>query len=153
MDKLRLDSGLKKIEVNDNGDYITVNLSDGAFFDKFNNFLNWFYNKQDDVEKKCDELKAKYPEQEEESVDMHIHMFGDSAKLYRELCDEVCVELDKLFGERCCQKVFPGVESPGFELIIDFIDNITPLLQKYAVERNQKINARYNRNRKGARSK
>lgn len=153
MDKLRLDSGLKKIEVNDNGEYITVNLSDGAFFDKFNSFLNWFYKKQDDVEKKCDELKAKYPEQEDESMDRQIHMFGDSAKLYRELCDEVCVELDKLFGERCFQKVFPEVESPGFELIIDFIDNITPLLQKYAAERNQKINARYNRNRKGARSK
>ena len=29
---LRVDSGVKRIEVNDNGDYIAVNISDNSFF-------------------------------------------------------------------------------------------------------------------------
>ena len=50
------------------------------------------------------------------------------------------------------KKVYPDVQSPGFDLIIEFLDEITPLLKKFAAERNQYINTKYNRNRKGARS-
>ena len=36
---LRVDSGVKRIEVNDNGDYIAVNISDNSFFKRFDDFV------------------------------------------------------------------------------------------------------------------
>ena len=80
-------------------------------------------------------------------------MIVDTMQLYSELCRYTCAELDRLFGEGCCKKVFVGIKNPGIELIGDFFEQITPLLNQYAQERNKKINLMYNRNRKGARSK
>lgn len=153
MDKFRLDSGVKKIEVNDDGEYISINLSDSVFFDRFNNFIKWFNEKQVEAENRCNEISAKYEENSAEDEGFNFEEFSDTTKLYKELCENTCAELEKLFGDGCVRKVFPDVELPGFELIISFLDAITPLLQKYAKERNEKINTRYNRNRKGARKK
>lgn len=156
MDSLRLDSGVKKIEVNEEGEYISINLSDNAFFERFNGFINWFDKKQIDIEQKAAELQKKYPEQEtmgeETEIKFNFQQFDDYSKLYKEICDEVSKKLDDLFGAECLHKVFPDVQSPGFELICDFLDAVTPYLEKYAKKRNEKINTKYNRKRKGARS-
>lgn len=157
MDSLRLDSGVKKIEVNDAGEYISINLSDNTFFDRFNGFIDWFDKKQIEVEQKSAELKEKYPNDKSDGeadgkAKFNFEQFADYTKLYKEVCDDVSNRLDDLFGDNCLQKVFPDVQSPGFELIIDFLDAITPYLKKYAQERNEKINTKYSRNRKGARS-
>ncbi len=61
--------------------------------------------------------------------------------------------LDGLFGEGCCRKVFIGVETPGIELIGDFFEAITPLMQKFADERRDRISLMYNGRRKGAKSR
>lgn len=155
MEKLRIDSGVKKIEVNDAGEYITVNMADTTFFKRYSDFLTALEGKQTDVDAKADELSRKYPDAQIESDngDINVEMIADIVDLYKELCDWTSAELDKLFGAGCCRKVFPDVESPGFDLIVDFLDAINPILQKFANERNEKINLRYNRNRKGARSK
>lgn len=108
------------------------------------------------MEKKSVELAKKYSDKEigdEETANKFIfEKFADSITLYKEICDDVSKQLDSLFGEGCLQKVFPDVQSPGFELIIDFLDAITPYLKKYAKERGEKINLKYSRKRKGARS-
>lgn len=155
MEKIRIDTGVKKIEVNDAGECITVNVADTTFFKRYSDFLTALEGKQTEVDAKAAELARKYPGEqiENDSGDINVEMVADIVELYKELCDWTIVQLDKLFGAGCCMKVFPGVESPGLELIADFLDAINPILQKYAEERNEKINLRYNRNRKGARSK
>ena len=35
MDSLRVDSGIKNIEVNDNGDYISIPISDTSFYERY----------------------------------------------------------------------------------------------------------------------
>lgn len=154
MEKLRIDTGVKKIEVNDTGEYITVNMADNTFFTCYRDFLRRLDEKQLDIDRKAKEFPQKYPDEEkEESEEINIDMISDIVDMYKEVCDWTCAELDKLFGAGCCRKVFPDVESPGMDLIGDFLEAITPILQKFANERNEKINLRYNRNRKGARSK
>ncbi len=156
VEKLRLDSGIKKIEVNDDGEYISINLSDNTFFDRFNKFINWFDEKQVEVDKKSKELAEKYSKESEagenEEKDLNFEKITDLTSLYKDICDDVSKQMDNLFGDNCLRKVFPDVQSPGFELIIDFLDAIAPILKKYAQERNEKINLKYNRSRKGARS-
>lgn len=149
MDKLRVDSGIKKIEVNDNGDYISIPISDTTFYERFGTLIKNFEQKQVEIEQKSAALSEKHKDKEEFDADAII----DVTSLYAEICRYTCAELDNLFGGGCCRKVFVGIENPGIELIGDFFEQITPLLNQYAKERNQKINLMYSRNRKGARSK
>ena len=149
MDSLRVNSGIKNIEVNDNGDYISIPISDTSFFERFGEMMKNFERKQAEIEQKGKELSEKHKDKPNDDVDMIVDVFS----LYTDLCKDVCAELDKLFGEGCCRKVFVGVEIPSVELIGDFFEQIVPLLDQYAKERNQKINLMYNRNRKGARNR
>lgn len=149
MDKLRVDNGIKKIEVNDNGDFISIPISDAAFYERFGGMIKSFEQKQAEIEQKAAALSEKHKDKPFDDVDVTV----DSIQLYAELCRYTCGEIDRLFGEGCCRKVFLGITNPGIELIGDFFDQITPLLNQYAQERNKKINLMYNRNRKGARSK
>ncbi|MCM1219707.1 MAG: hypothetical protein NC321_16060 [Clostridium sp.] len=147
MDSLRVDSGIKKIEVNDNGEYIEIPISDTTFYEKFVTLLKRFEQKQADIEKQAVDLEEKHKDKPDNDADMII----DTVTLYSGLCKDICAELDSLFGDGCCRKAFVGIDTPSVELIGDFFEQITPLLQKYAQERNEKINLKYNRNRKGAR--
>lgn len=149
MDSLRVDSGIKNIEVNDNGDYISIPISDTSFYERFAVLMEDFEKKQEEVEKKVEALSEKHKDKPDVDAEAAIDMI----KLYSEICSYVCAELDKMFGEGCCRKVFVGIKNPGIELISDFFEKITPLLNKYAKERSQKINLMYSRSRKGARSK
>ena len=149
MDKLRVDSGIKNIEVNDNGDYISVPIRDTVFYQKFADIIKKFDNKQGDIDRRYAELEEKHKGKSDDDIDA----LSDSIDLYSALCKEICDDLDGLFGEGCCRKVFVGIQNPGVDLIGDFLDQITPLLNQYIEEQNQKINFKYNRNRKGARSK
>lgn len=42
MDSLRIDNGLKKIEVNDAGEYIEFSVLDNGFFRGFSELMQWF---------------------------------------------------------------------------------------------------------------
>lgn len=149
MDSLRVSSGIKKIEVNDNGDYIIIPVNDATFFDRYAEVIKSFEQKEIEYSKRTDELKEKHKDKSNNDTDSVI----DIATLYVDLCRDVCVELDKLFGEGSCKKIFPDVEYPNEILIGEFFEQITPLLNQYGKERSEKINLMYNRGRKGARSK
>lgn len=160
MDKLRAKTNVKTIEVNDAGECIYVDLSDNSFFERFRDFLIWIEKAQADIDRRTREFAEKYRKpsseitsEEDEADEINVEMVCDVVSLQSEVCRSACAELDKMFGESCCKKVFPGVEAPGFEYISDFLEQIVPLLQKYAEERNANINLKYSRSRKGARSK
>lgn len=146
---IRVDRGIEKIEVNDNGEYIEVTLNDPTFFERFGNFLKWLQNKQEELEKK-EKVAPVQPEEQTEEVD--IDRIIELSKERIEICRESCKALDGLFGEGCCRKVF-GDMLPDENCIADFIEQITPILQGMAKKRNEQIELRYNRNRKAAQGK
>lgn len=148
MDKLRVDSGIKNIEVNDNGDYISIPIRDTSFYQKFAELIKKFEKKQEDVDKRYADLAEKHKDKQQDDIDA----ISDSVNLYSDLCKEICDDLDGLFGEGCCKKVFLGVEHPGIDMIGDFLDQIAPFLNQYIEEQSNRISFKYNRNRKGARS-
>ena len=148
MDSLRVDSGIKNIEVNDNGDYISIPISDTSFYERFGTLIKCFESKQAEIEQRVKELSERHKDKLDDDTDMIV----GSIERYSRFCQDVCTELDKLFGDGCCRKVFVGIETPGIELIGDFFEQITPLINQYARERNERINLKYNRNRKGAQS-
>lgn len=153
--KLSINSGVKTIEVNDNGDYISIPMNDGAFYGRFKDFLAWLDAKQADMQKAPETAPQSATDAAEQGEDKPIDIGALSSALdtYTGLCKEICERLDALFGAGCCRKVFPGVEIPDFVLIDDFLEQITPILAEFAQERNERINLKYNSRRKGANSR
>lgn len=153
--ELRVDNGLRKVKVNDQGEYIEFSVNDSTFFDRFADLLAWVTKKHREIERhEAENVKSlrDTEEDEAEQSDFDAEVIRDLAKRRTEFYRECCQKLDILFGEGCCRKVFGDV-VPDDLLIEDFLEQITPILEKLGKERNDKLSLKYNRNRKGANSK
>lgn len=150
MDSLRIDNGLKRIEVNDAGEYIEFSVVDSEFYRAFFELLQWF-----DEQENRKEIKEM-----EEQGDKVIS--GDGSKINydaansvldirEKISKEACGNIDNIFGAESSRKIFGSI-VPDMYMIADFFEQIAPLIEKYAKERNQSINKKYSKSRKGAKS-
>ena len=48
--ELRVDNGIRKIGVNDNGDYIEISINDSSIFDRFADLMVWMKKKEKELE-------------------------------------------------------------------------------------------------------
>ena len=129
-ESIRVDRGIKRIDVNDEGGYIEVTLNDPNFFSNFAQLLKWISDKQEETEKNVEEVKETVQQGEDlENIDLEkITIF---AQRHVDFCRETCERLDMLFGRDCCRKVF-GEMLPDEQCIADFLDQITPIIQRMA---------------------
>lgn len=131
MNEIRVRSGIV-VNVNDDGDTITINVEDQSFIDK----LFGFYNRIDSV---ANEMNT--PEMEEKSEREQLDSVIEKTK-------EIMKDIDGMFGDNACKKVFGDI-IPSPYLIADFLDQLVPIANQYMDERQKKIAERYNRKRKG----
>lgn len=129
---LRVKTGLV-IEVNDNGDTITACVEDVRFIDRFYNLLGKFTEASDEL-KEVDNLTER-----------------EQRRVVIEKTQEIISEIDGLFGEGCCKKVFGDIVPSPF-LLMEFFDQLIPVFNKYSDDRQKKIESRYNKGRKGSKS-
>lgn len=132
MQSIRVKSGIE-IEVNDAGETIVAHVEDTMFVNRFYGLLDTFDKISRDFE---GESVKEMTEREQ------LQFVIDKNK-------QVMEEMDGLFGENCCRKVF-GEIIPSSYLVADFFDQLIPIFEKYANERQKVISNRYNRRRKGA---
>ena len=131
---LRVNTGIK-IEVNDNGDHIVAYMGD-------QNFVRMFY----DMVEKMDHAARNMSSEKTEKLSTL-----EKLQLSSEMSKEMMLEIDKTFGEGACEKIFgAGVVPTGYALG-DLFDQLIPVFQEYADERQKKIGEKYSRNRKGNR--
>lgn len=136
MEKLNLrKSGEIKIEVNDDGEYITINLADQTFAQRF-------YAMSINVQKKFTDTKV----QKENIADNDVQ---GQLNYKMEISKSIMEEIDKLFGEDTCKKVFGDI-VPDMFAITEFFTAIMPIIQKHGNERNKMIKQKYNAGRRGA---
>lgn len=131
--KISVSTGVK-IEVNDEGDIIIARLND-------NQFISKFYDIVDIMEKvsnhmNSEEMKAKDKREQLEAVN--------------EMTKDIMTDIDRLFGQGSCCKVFGDIIPSGYALA-DFFDQLIPIFEEFADERQKSISAKYNRTRKGQR--
>jgi len=135
MEKINLvsASGIK-IEVNDKGDYITINLADRTFPKRFANAF-------DNIKKRYAEInQAKLPETDALALlDVEI----ETGRFIAE-------EIDRLIGAGTCQKVFGDI-VPDMYAITEFFEQLVPIIQKCGRERNAQIRSKYSAGRRGNR--
>ncbi len=131
MSGIRVNSGAKRIEVNDNGDYIVLDLSDSSFPDRFFSMVDRVQAHAAAAEARAKELEGRLEPGSEE-------MLRAAASLYRDLHEGVMAEVDALFGADTCRKVFGDI-VPGIELFDDFFTQLMPYFEQFGKERAKRL--------------
>lgn len=129
MDSIRINSGTKKIEVNDEGDYILLPLGDDGFTRDFYKLLNGFQKRAEAVKLDNEDITG--------SMDQIAKLNGEMAE-----------KVDVLFGAGTCKKVFGDI-TPGVDLFMDFFYQLLPFFEENAKKRAEKMN-KYNAGRNGS---
>jgi hypothetical protein len=140
MDSIKIDSGVKRILVNDDPTrVIQFNPTDITFAERFYNLIGEFERKQNEYQKRAEEIE-KQTEVDANGVPQNI---GARITLLREVCEYVRGKIDHLFGEGSSEAAFGDVLS--LEMFTQFFDGITPFVQS---ARNNKL-AQYNKKLSG----
>lgn len=128
---IRVNTSIKKIEVNDNGDYITLNFSDQNFPQRFFAMMDLLQAKADEAKKRAEEIESAYPADSLERIRAGL-------SLEKEVYGVMVKEIDNLFGPDTCRKVFGDI-TPGIEMFEDFFNQLTPYFREYSQERAAKL--------------
>ena len=123
-DSIRIERREKKIEVNDNGDFIILPLGNQEFIPKMLDLLNDFQENAKQQQERVEQI-SEMPEE--------LEKVSAAASLNLEMCRQLVNRVNDLFGADACQKIF-GVGVPSLFAFADFFDQLAPLIRKYADE-------------------
>ena len=138
MEKIRIQRNVKRIEVNDNGEFITLDFDD----------LNLPYRYYGML-KKFEKDRAKF------ANDLAQKLKGKPA----DICTEELVKaerdlniyfrdaVDEVFGEGTCRKVYGDI-LPSFEMHMQFFDLLRPYFEEEGKRRQERMN-KYSARRMG----
>lgn len=135
MEKIRINNYSRKVEVNDDGEYITLNVADQSIPVKVLSLVNEINKFSDEITTKLDNVKD---DKDAEEANNEIYKFNVFMKN----------KVDDIFGKDTCRKVFGDIVAP-FELYIDFFDAVTPFFTEYADERKKRL-SKYSPDRVGS---
>lgn len=141
MDSIRVDTGAKRIEVNDEGEYITLNFADQSLPTRFFAMADDFQAKEPEYRARAEALDANTELTEYERMRATAQLNLEFHTYFKE-------QIDALFGLETCRKVFGDI-VPSVELYGDFLAQLTPYFEQYGKERAEKLRQKYNPARKG----
>jgi len=123
MDSIRIDTGEKRIAINDDPERVIVfNPQDIGFAERFYQLLKDFEAKQAEYQARADELDNQ--ELDERGIPSRI---GESLALLREVCEFLEERIDHLFGPGTSQKVFG--DALTLDMFEQFFTGIIPYVQ------------------------
>ena len=138
--KLRVDTGAVKIEVNDEGEYIILPFGDQSFPTRFFALIDSFEEREADYERRAKEI--------DDGDLSDLEKARAAVALNLEIHEKLRTEIDAIFGLETCRKVF-GEIVPSVELYADFFNALTPYFEKYGRDRQKKFAQKYSAERKG----
>ena len=106
IDSIRIDTGAKRIEVNDEGEYITLNFADQSLPTRFFAMADDFQEKEPEYRARAEAIDANTDLTEYERMRATAQLNLEFHTYFKE-------QIDALFGANTCRKVFgdivPGV--------------------------------------------
>lgn len=126
---IRVDSGTKRIEVNDDGDVILLHLGDDGFIRDFYKLVETF-------------------QQRAESVKVDESDILGSMDRVTSLSAATKEDVERLFGEGTCKKVFGDI-TPSIDIFLDFVYQLLPFFEEYSKNRVSKMK-KYSAGRTGS---
>lgn len=128
MERISFDNGDKRVEINDSGDYIVIPMGDNTFPQRVIEFS-----------KKAEDQYNILLEKEKE-------LHGSDVEIISNMRAGILLNVgqlfDGLFGDGSCKKVF-GNLAPSMDIMVSFMEQIAPLVNKFATERQSEIEAKY----------
>ncbi len=138
MDKIRISRNIKRIEVNDNGEFITLDFDDLNLPYRFYAMLKRL---EKDRIKFAQQLQERLKDKSgSDSTEELVEAEHDLNIYFRDAVDEV-------FGEGTCRKVYGDI-LPSIDMHLQFFDAIRPYFEEEAKRRRQKM-SRYSAKRSG----
>ena len=138
MDKIRISRNIKRIEVNDNGEFITLDFDDLNLPYRFYAMLKRL---EKDRIKFAQQLQERFKDKSgSDSTEELVEAEHDLNIYFRDAVDEV-------FGEGTCRKVYGDI-LPSIDMHLQFFDAIRPYFEEEAKRRRQKM-SRYSAKRSG----
>lgn len=155
---------LKKVLVNENDDYILLNVNDATLVEKHIELIQWLEGKQTELEEKNKALEEKYKGQESISkkddgtIEINTDMIMEITRLKCDLYKETCVRINAVFNQEVVKKYFRSCYElnpdfvPDEECVVDLINSLSEVVEKMYKTRMERIHKKYNTNRQGRRA-
>lgn len=144
IDSIRVDTGVKKIEVNDEGETISLNFADQSFPARYFAMVDEFEACQPEFQKEAEKLDQAFQEKQISDYEYSRGAASLSLKMHTFFKERV----DGLFGADTCRKVFGDI-VPSVDQYCDFMAQLAPYFEKYGKERQKKLMQKYSPKRKG----
>ena len=147
MEEIKLSSGIKKIAIKDeDGDLITVITVDTANADtakKFAGIIDKLNNISENCKKEAAEWRNNH--KDDTNVDAALEVNSIRVKYLKQITESI----DGLFGEAAMKQIYGDI-VPDELAIVEFVEQVIPVMNKLFNKRFEQVQNRYNVRRRGA---
>lgn len=126
--EIKSSSYIKKIKVNDNDEYIEINLNDSELLENYTNMVQEISNYSKT------EVLNEETEVNSDDIEETINSIKKSLSIHKKIAETV----DKYIGEGTCIKIF-GVKYPTADSVFEFLVKYQELLEKFTGEKLKSI--------------
>ena len=126
--EIKSSSYIKKIKVNDNDEYIEINLNDSELLENYTNMVQEISNYSKT------EVSNENTEVNSDNIEETINSIKKSLSIHKKIAETV----DKYIGEGTCVKAF-GVKYPTADSVFEFLVKYQELLEKFTGEKLKSI--------------
>ena len=126
--EIKSSSYIKKIKVNDNDEYIEINLNDSELLENYTNMVQEISNYSKT------EVSNENTEVNSDNIEETINSIKKSLSIHKKIAETV----DKYIGDGTCEKIF-GVKYPTADSVFEFLINYQDLLEKFTGEKLKSI--------------
>lgn len=137
---IRVGSAVKRIEVNDAGDYIEINFDDQSFLTRLYDMLDRVDSRMKELAVEEQKIRDEHAGDEAGATRALVHFNEDSLRY-------LASEFDDVFGEGTCRKVFGDI-VPSVLMFYDFMSQLQPYLEAGMKEQGRRVE-RYSAARMG----
>ena len=134
MDKITLQSGVKRIQVNENGDFITFDARDQGFTERFMKLLKDFANKKAEYDAKTEDLQSMPCDTEKEQ----LARATAALEFNSGVCNWMAEQINAVFQDDVKQKVFGDITPTG-EAWAEFLYQLAPIVQMAKAEQSERV--------------
>lgn len=123
---LNVKQNIKRIKVNDAGEYISLNFDDQTLIPRLYGLIDYFGTVAQEHQREADAL-ANMPEENQGERNEKIAAF---AALQLESCEKLKAKVDEAFRDNVCQKVFGDI-VPSVAAFADFFLQLGALVSGF----------------------
>lgn len=150
MEEIKLSSGKKKIAIKDeDGDLITVITVDTANADTAKKFAG-VIDKLNSISENCEKEAAEWRKNHKDDVDdINVDAALELNSIRVKYLKQITESINGLFGEDAMKQIYGDI-VPDELAIVEFVEQVIPVMNKLFNKRFEQVQNRYNVNRHGA---